>query len=160
MDLNQPIDESGTTFLHKAVEWRDVDICKELLQKGANVNMRNDLDETALFIVFREQQNSCPQEQAIERKHQLVTLLLHYNSEIYIKNRYDQTVEDLAGADTDSYVKKLIKNNGINTNSKIFMLICFNKFSLRCSKITIARYHQWLLSYSLCRHVNTILSSS
>ena len=137
MDLNQPIDESGRTFLHKAVEWGDADICKELLQKGANVNVRNKVGETALFMVFREQENLCPQEQAIESKHQLVILLLHYDSEIYIKNRYDETVEDLAGADTDSFVKKLITNNGINTNSKVVMLIFFNQFILRCSKVSI-----------------------
>lgn len=125
MDLNQQIDGSGETFLHKAVEWKDFDICKELLQKGANVNMRNNIGETALFIVFRDQQNLCTQEQTIESKHQLVTLLLHYNSETDIKNRHDETVKDLAGAGTDSYVKELIANNGTNTNSKTVMPIFF-----------------------------------
>lgn len=156
MDLNQQIDGSGKTFLHKAVEWKDFDICKELLQKGANVNMRNNIGETALFIVFRDQQNPCTQEQTNESKRQLVKLLLHYNSEIDIKNRDDETVEDLAGAGTDSYVKELIGNNGTNTNSKTVMPIFFYQFSMRCSKLIVQRYQEWLLRYSLCRRINPL----
>ena len=121
-DLNKPIDGDRATLLHKAAECGDLEICEGLLKKGVSPNIRNGLGETPLHIVAGRQLKEDNEKKTRNENHmnQLITLMLHYDADINIKDNNNQTAKDTFMEIRDDYLRKLILAHESNTSSKMF----------------------------------------
>ena len=73
---------------------------------GAQVNLQNCVGETPLHIAARHEMDY------------IVKLLLHYNADVHITNKNDNTASDLTKDNLYSHIKNFIKVNEFNSKSK------------------------------------------
>lgn len=78
-DVNAPVDNDGSTALHRAAQFNRLDEVKALLEKGANVNAANNIGITPLHL-------------AAQAGHtELVALLLSHKADIKAKDVFGLT---------------------------------------------------------------------
>ena len=119
-DLNKPLDDDGTTLLHTAAKWEDLELSKTLLMKGANVSAKNSLGETPLHIVSRQQLKGDEKRTHKEsQSYEVIRLMLHYDADRHIKNNSNKNIKDMVMESIDDRFKKLILINEHNTLSKM-----------------------------------------
>ena len=122
-DLNNPLDDAGTTLLHTAAKWGDLELSKELLMKGANVSIKNSLGETPLHIVARQQLKGHHEKRTHNRSpnYEIIRLMLHYNADIHMNDSSNKTLKDIFMENKDDRFKTLILTNQFNTSSKMII---------------------------------------
>lgn len=84
--------ESGNTILHLAAKNADHKAIKLFLDNGANVNIRNDANETPLHLIF-------PSKASNERKRECVEILIQHGADY-----------DVVNVEGDSLIKVALKN--------------------------------------------------
>ena len=103
---NQAIMKSKKIWPFKRQRDRYTKIIRLLLRMGAQVNLQNCVGETPLHIAARHEMDY------------IVKLLLHYNADVHIANKNDNTALDLTKDNLYSHVKNFIKENEFNSESK------------------------------------------
>lgn len=122
-DLNKPLDNAGTTLLHTAAKWEDLELSKALLMKEANMSTKNSLGETPLHIVAMQQLRGYDENRTHEgsQRFEVIRLMLHYNADIHMKDSSNKTLKDISMENIDDRFKTLIVTNEANTFSKIII---------------------------------------
>lgn len=93
-------------LLHIAVEKDDINMLNYLLSKGANINIINDVGDTALHTAAEVGNKS------------IVQLLLQNGADVNFTNKSLETPLHLAATKKDAQIAQLLVDNGANVNAK------------------------------------------
>ncbi|UII23574.1 ankyrin repeat domain-containing protein [Fulvivirga ligni] len=100
-DINKKF-QKGFNLLHFAVEFGELKLAKVLLERGININDKNDFGNTPLWIATFNARGS----------YEMVDLLLSHGADPYLKNHAGRSPVAFAKIIEDKIlIEKLIKND-------------------------------------------------
>lgn len=94
--------QNGVTFLIQSSVDGNMELCRKLIEKGANPDMQNSMGYTAMMIA------------AISNKPELINLLLTNGAKLDIKNKFGQTALIIASLNGNIEVSELLVKKGAN----------------------------------------------
>ena len=101
-------DSSGSSALHEAVRYGNIDVIKALLDSGANVNAKDNLGKTPVMIIS-------PREKAQE----IYKLLISYRADLTEKDMFGDTVlHNAIMVNSDVETVAILTNNGADINTR------------------------------------------
>jgi ankyrin repeat protein len=89
-----------------ASRYRDTEVVRMLLEKGADVNAKTDTDTTALFNAI------------LYRRTEVVRILLENGADVHVKTMYGSTTLDMAIWYGDIEIVSMLLENGADVNAK------------------------------------------
>ena len=105
---NSVQDSSGSSALHEAVRYGNVDVIKALLDSGANVNAKDNLGKTPVMIISPK-----------EKSQEIYKLLISYRADLNEKDMFGDTVlHNAIMVNSDAETVSILTNNGADINTR------------------------------------------
>ena len=107
IDINVQ-DTSGSTPLHEAVRYGNIEIIEELLAEGANINAQDNIGKSPIMVIMPK-----------EKMEAIYKLMVNYRADLNLKDSYGDTLIHTATMmHAPESILELLVENGADVNAK------------------------------------------